>query len=223
MCWCVPPIWQCFGVSPSDWLCVCGVWGRFEAALDPKWDTKAFWILAMYASDVFETSWLGNSHSGINTIGTDKELFIFIEDKFQANNSTLCFRLALRLFLITCANSRNHILGTGYLAFVSGHISWQCGILARPNAKGATANSLALRLHFNWSQRTETNTLLPFIFHSAAFVVCCSVITMCRYFILKTFNWFHSFRYSPEEKLIISHIHKDLQVTHSGKRTPLAS
>ena len=27
MCWCVPPIWQCFGVSPSDWLCVCAKCG----------------------------------------------------------------------------------------------------------------------------------------------------------------------------------------------------
>ena len=44
------------------WLAVhVEVWRRFEAGLDPKWDTKAFWILAVYASDVFETSWLGNS------------------------------------------------------------------------------------------------------------------------------------------------------------------
>ena len=40
--------------------CVC-VWSlaSVEADLDPKWDTKAFWILAVYVSDVFETSWLG--------------------------------------------------------------------------------------------------------------------------------------------------------------------
>ena len=43
------------------WLAVhVEVWRRVEAGLDPKWDTKAFWILAVYASDVFETSWLGN-------------------------------------------------------------------------------------------------------------------------------------------------------------------
>ena len=61
---------------------MCEVWRGFEAGLDPKWDTKAFWILAGYVSDVWETSWLGNSLTGINAIGeTDKELFIFIEDR----------------------------------------------------------------------------------------------------------------------------------------------
>ena len=34
VCWYVPPIsysiWECFGVSPSDWLCVWGVWRRFR-------------------------------------------------------------------------------------------------------------------------------------------------------------------------------------------------
>ena len=44
------------------WLAVC-VWSLalVEAGLDPKWDTKAFWILALYVSDLCETSWLGNS------------------------------------------------------------------------------------------------------------------------------------------------------------------
>ena len=44
------------------WLAVhVEVWRRIETGLDPKWDTKAFWILAVCASDAFETSWLGNS------------------------------------------------------------------------------------------------------------------------------------------------------------------
>ena len=34
-----------------------------EAGLDPKWDTKAFWILAVNVSDVWETSWLGIAHT----------------------------------------------------------------------------------------------------------------------------------------------------------------
>ena len=44
-------------------LAVC-VWSvaSVEAALDPKWNTKAFWILAVYVSDVCETSWLGIAH-----------------------------------------------------------------------------------------------------------------------------------------------------------------
>ena len=33
-----------------------------EAGLDPKWDIKVFWILAVYVSDVCETSWLGITH-----------------------------------------------------------------------------------------------------------------------------------------------------------------
>ena len=40
------------------WLAVCVV----EAALGPMWNTKAFWILAVYVSDVCETSWLGIAH-----------------------------------------------------------------------------------------------------------------------------------------------------------------
>ena len=31
----MPPIWECFGVSPSDWLCVRGV-ASVHAALDPQ-------------------------------------------------------------------------------------------------------------------------------------------------------------------------------------------
>ena len=46
------------------WLAV-HVWSvaSVVAALDPKWDTKAFWILAVYVSDVCETSWLGIAHT----------------------------------------------------------------------------------------------------------------------------------------------------------------
>ena len=33
------------------------------AALDPKWDTKAFLILAVYVSDLCKTSWLGIAHT----------------------------------------------------------------------------------------------------------------------------------------------------------------
>ena len=46
------------------WLAVC-VWSvaSVETGLDPKWDTKAFWILAVYASDACETSWLGIAHT----------------------------------------------------------------------------------------------------------------------------------------------------------------
>ena len=45
------------------WLAVCvGSVASVEAALDPKWNTKAFWILAVYVSDVCETSWLGMAH-----------------------------------------------------------------------------------------------------------------------------------------------------------------
>ena len=48
--------------SITLWLAVC-VWivASAEAGLDPKLVTKAFWILALDVSDVFETSWLGNS------------------------------------------------------------------------------------------------------------------------------------------------------------------
>ena len=44
------------------WLAVC-VWSlaSVEAGLDPKWDTKAFWILVVCVREVYETSWLGNS------------------------------------------------------------------------------------------------------------------------------------------------------------------
>ena len=39
------------------WLAVCvGSVAFVEAALDPKWNIKAFWILAVYVSDVYETS-----------------------------------------------------------------------------------------------------------------------------------------------------------------------
>ena len=46
------------------WLAV-HVWSlaSVEAGLDPKWDTKAFWILAMYVKELNETSWLGISHT----------------------------------------------------------------------------------------------------------------------------------------------------------------
>ena len=46
------------------WLAVC-VWSlvSVEAGLDPKWDTKAFWILAVYVIDVFETSCLEITHT----------------------------------------------------------------------------------------------------------------------------------------------------------------
>ena len=46
------------------WLAVCE-WSvaSVEAGLDPKWDTKAFWILAEYVREVCETSWLGIAHS----------------------------------------------------------------------------------------------------------------------------------------------------------------
>ena len=46
------------------WLAVC-VWSVASvlAGLDPKWDTKAFWILAVYVREVCETSWLGISHT----------------------------------------------------------------------------------------------------------------------------------------------------------------
>ena len=44
------------------WLAVCvRSVASVEAALDPKWATKAFWILAVYVSEVCETSWLGIS------------------------------------------------------------------------------------------------------------------------------------------------------------------
>ena len=45
------------------WLAVCGgSVASVEAALDPKWNTKAFWILAVCVNDVCETSWLGFAH-----------------------------------------------------------------------------------------------------------------------------------------------------------------
>ena len=45
------------------WLAVCvGSVASVEAALDPKWNTKAFWIFGVYVSDVCETSWLGIAH-----------------------------------------------------------------------------------------------------------------------------------------------------------------
>ena len=46
------------------WLAVC-VESEVSvlAALDPKWDIKAFWILAVYESDVYENSWLGIVHT----------------------------------------------------------------------------------------------------------------------------------------------------------------
>ena len=36
VCWCVPPIWQSFGVSPSDWLCVWEVWRRLRLPWIPS-------------------------------------------------------------------------------------------------------------------------------------------------------------------------------------------
>ena len=44
------------------WLAVCVGSASVEAALGPMWNTKAFWILAVYVSDVCETSWLGIAH-----------------------------------------------------------------------------------------------------------------------------------------------------------------
>ena len=42
--------------------CVCVGSASVEAAMGPKWNTKAFWILAVYVSDVCETSWLRIAH-----------------------------------------------------------------------------------------------------------------------------------------------------------------
>ena len=51
------------------WLAVCvRSVATVQAALDPEWCTRAFWILAMYVSEVCETSWQGISQQDKNTL-----------------------------------------------------------------------------------------------------------------------------------------------------------